>query len=217
MKVTRGCIALAAAVLVVTAGNADAKGPKPKPKPKPPAPCHLVADPAGDANGINPGTSMFSAHAGPSDGTLDIRAVDLGVGPKMMVWLLQLEDLTLASTTEHAPGMFWSIHFTIRKTTFTAVTHAGPQGVRSELTYTSPAGSGQLAPVAAVIDEKYKVIRFTVPTSAIAKQEPAPLTTTISEIGATTGNEAGGVAYNTVDWTTTDGTVVPGKPGRCAT
>src|SRR5207245_10505181 len=97
------------------ATQAEAKAPKPKPKPKP-LPCHLVTDPAGDANGINPGAPVPAAHAGQSDDTMDILDIDLGMSNTAMIWLLQVKHL--AFTSPDAPaGIAWSIHFTIRKTT----------------------------------------------------------------------------------------------------
>ena len=218
MMLARPSIAVACTALVVIATHADAKTAKPKPVP-PPSCRPLVTDPAGDANGVNPGPPVPATHAGASVDALDILSIDLGTGKTTMVWLLRVKKL--AATSPNAPtGMFWSVHFTIRKTTFTLAAHSNPvSGITYDLSYATANGGGRLTgPLVGTLDTVHSEIRFVLPTATIATQERAPLSAKITGIVADTGQEAGASpvsAHNTVDWTTTDGEYMPGKARRC--
>jgi len=228
MKLARFPIMAACVALAVAVPHAEAKAPKSKPKPVPAPACHLLTDPAGDANGVNPGAPVPATHAGASDDAVDILSVDLGAGRSTMAWILQVKKLALES--QSAPtGMFWSVHFTIRKTTFTVTAHSGPAGVRADLTYANPTGSGEVVggTFAMATDPKKNQIRFTLPAATLAKEEASPMSAKITAIGAASGQDFGTpdlIGYagrtstaNSADWTTTDGSYTPGKSARCAT
>jgi hypothetical protein len=227
MKLLRVSAAVACSALVVTAAQAGAAPTKPKPKPKPPTAgtCGLVTDPAGDANGINPGAPVPATHAGPSDDGLDILAIDLATGTKTMTWVMRIKKLTLAPSSAPA-GETWRIHFTIRKTKFFLAAHADTYGPRSDATYLGSDGKTATLPVVGIFDTAHSEIRFTLLTAALAKVERAPLTATMTGIGGVTGQEIAGpqsaanavtapAAYNAADWTDHDVSYTPGKPVRC--
>jgi hypothetical protein len=226
MKLARLSIALTCVALVVVATHAEAK---PKPKPAAPQPCHAVTDPADDANGINPGASLSAAHAGPNIDPLDILSIDLGTNKTSMIWVMRVKKLAL--TSPDAPtGMFWSVHFTIRKTAFTVAAHSDlVNGISYDLSYATAAGGGTApGPLTGVFDLAHNEIRIVVPVASIATWERTPLRTKIAAIGGVTGQEIlapGMSAYagdartahptNAVDWTANDGTYTPGK-SACA-
>jgi hypothetical protein len=203
--------------LFVVSAQAEAKPAKPKHVPA--GSCQpLVTDPAGDANGVNTGPPVPATHAGPSVDPLDILAIDLATGKTTMVWLLRVEKL--AVTSPDAPtGMYWSVHFKIRRTTFTLAAHSNPaSGLSYDLSYATVSGTGQLGPIAGTLDTAHNELRFVVPISTIAKQERAPLSTKVTDIEGDTGQEivtSPLAVHNTVDWTTSKGTYTPGK-SRCA-
>lgn len=227
MKFLRLSAAVACGALVVTAAQAGAAPTKPKPKAHPPVPrnCGLVTDPAGDANGINPGAPVPATHAGPSNDALDILLIDLATNAKSMVWVMRVKQLTLSSSGAPASET-WRIHFTIRKTKFTLAAHADADGLRSDATYLGSDGKTATLPVLGIFDTAHSEIRFTLLTAALAKVEHAPLTATITGIGGVTGQEVAAprstvdagttpAVYNAADWTDHDGSYTPGKPTRC--
>ena len=211
MKLARFSTAVVCTALLAVATHAEAKS-----KPKSTRPCQLLIDPAGDANGIDPGAPVPAVNAGPSDDALDILDINVGEGQKLMVWRLHVKKLAPASL-DAPTGMFWSIHFTIRKTTFKVTAHSSLTGFTSDVSYTSAGGSGKLAGLGATIDLQRSEIRFVLPAASIVTQEPAPWRATITAIGGQTGQEMHTVAINAVDWTASDAKYVPGKPVRCAT
>jgi hypothetical protein len=227
MKLARFSTMLAVAVLSVVATHAEAASSKPKPAARHSCP-GAVTDPAGDANGVNPGAPVPSTNAGPSIDPLDILSIDLGTSKKTMVWVMQVQKLALTSPS--APtGMFWLVHFTIRKTSFSLTAHSDPvSGITYDLSYATATGGGT-APgvITGAFDLAHNQIRLVVPTATLAKWEPSPLRSKITGIGGVTGQEllAPGVSgytgsaprnpSNAVDWTTTDGAYTPGN-SSCA-
>lgn len=218
MRLARLWVTAACLALVALGAHAEAQTAKPKPSPHPP--CRpLVTDPAGDANGVNPGAPAPTTHAGPSDDRLDILSIDLSTSKTAMVWVLRVKKLAVSSPS--APtGMFWSLRFAIRKTTFTVVGHSNlTTGASYDLSYATASGGGRLTgPLVGTLDTAHSEIRFVLPASMIAKQERAPLSAKITGVGAATGQEtliATVAARNTADWTTGDGVYTPGK-SRCA-
>ena len=239
MKLLRVSAAAACSALVVTAAQAGATPtkPKPKPKPKPVARCHLVTDPAGDANAVEPhaGTPLGDvaaeravAHAGPSDDALDILGIDLATSSKTMVVVMQVKRLVLTSANPPA-GLTWRVHVTIRSTAFKVAAHTGAGGTRFDATYVAADGSTGVLPMSAgIFDPAHNEIRFVLPVAEIAKHASSPLTAKITGVGGLSGQEMlapsapGGAdvgyhpdVYNAADATEHDGSYTPGKPSRC--
>ena len=227
MKPVRFTVALTCVALVVLGTQAEAKTTKPKPPTPPARSCPSLTDPAGDANGINPGAPVPAEHAGPSIDPLDILSVDLGTSKKTMVWVMRVKALS-ASSPDAPTGMFWTVHFSIRRTTFAVTAHSDPtSGVSYDLAYATSTGGGrEPGALSGTFDVAHSQLRLTVPVATIATWEPAPLSTKITGVSGTTGQELvapGFSAYtgaqpssnptNAVDWTTGEVTYTPGA--RC--
>lgn len=235
MKSSRTATAVVLGVTLLGVGSAQAAAKKPKPVPPV---CNLVADPSGDANGVNlnqsPLPTLPTTTAGASTDALDVTSVDVAADKTNLTTVLRLKKL--AATSSSAPtGMNWTAQFNVGPTTFYLAAHANYAGALTyDAAYASTAGGNIISgtPVGS-FDTAKNEIHISVPVTMLAKQALIKVGTKITAIGATTGPEvlvpdASGVfgggtffsdAFNITDAATggkdyTDGVVSCVTPGK---